>query len=395
MSSKDIFIVGAARTPLGSFGGTLSSVPAVKLGSLGIQAALSRANLPAEKVNEVFMGNVMSANLGQAPARQASLGAGIPVDVPCTTVNKVCSSGMKAVMIGTQTIKTGDNRIVVAGGMESMSNVPYYVEGMRFGKKMGHGKMIDGMIKDGLWDVYNDYHMGNAGELCSRELNISREEQDEYAIASYKRAAEATEKGWFRDEITPVSVPVRKGDPLVVDTDEEFTRVKFDKVSSLRPVFDKEGTITAANASTINDGGSATVLASEEAVKEMNLKPLARIVAYADAAQEPEWFTTAPVMPVEYALKKAGLRKEDIDFFEINEAFAVVVLAAMKKLGLPHEKVNRHGGAVALGHPLGMSGNRIIITLMHVLKHHQAKFGVAALCNGGGGASAVVIENLM
>ena len=395
MSSKDIFIVGAARTPLGSFGGTLSSVPAVKLGSLGIQAALSRANLPAEKVNEVFMGNVMSANLGQAPARQASLGAGIPADIPCTTVNKVCSSGMKAVMIGTQTIKTGDNRIVVAGGMESMSNVPYYVEGMRFGKKMGHGKMIDGMIKDGLWDVYNDYHMGNAGELCSRELNISREEQDEYAIASYKRAAEATEKGWFRDEITPVSVPVRKGDPLVVDKDEEYTRVKFDKVSSLRPVFDKEGTITAANASTINDGGSATVLASEEAVKEMNLKPLARIVAYADAAQEPEWFTTAPVMAVEYALKKAGLRKEDIDFFEINEAFAVVVLAAMKKLGLPHEKVNRHGGAVALGHPLGMSGNRIIITLMHVLKHHQGKFGIAALCNGGGGASAVVIENLM
>lgn len=395
MSTKDIFIVGAARTPLGSFGGALASFSAVKLGSFGIEAALKRARLSSDRIDEVYMGNVMSANLGQAPARQAALGAGIPDTVPCTTVNKVCSSGMKAVMIGTQTIKTGDNHIVVAGGMESMSSVPYYLDRARFGMKMGHGQVIDGMIKDGLWDVYNDYHMGNAGELCSRELKITREEQDEYAVASYKRAAEATEKGWFRDEIVPVSVPQRKGDPLIVDKDEEFSRVKFEKIPSLRPVFDKEGTITAANASTINDGGSATVLASEDAVKENNLNPLARIVAYADAAQAPEWFTTTPVLAIDKAVQKAELKLSDIDFFEINEAFAVVVLAAMKKLKLPHEKVNVHGGAVSLGHPLGMSGNRIIITLMHVLKNHKGKYGIAALCNGGGGASAVVIENLM
>ncbi|NOY36563.1 MAG: acetyl-CoA C-acyltransferase [Chlorobi bacterium] len=395
MDNKDIFIVGAARTPLGSFGSSLASFSGVKLGAISIKAALERSGLTPDQVDEVYMGNVMSANLGQAPARQASLGAGIPDNVPCTTVNKVCSSGMKAVMIGTQTIKTGDNQIVVSGGMESMSNVPYYLDRARFGMKMGHGQVIDGMIKDGLWDVYNDYHMGNAGELCARELKISREEQDEYAIASYKRAAEATGKGWYKDEIVPVSVPQRKGDPLVVDKDEEFTRVKFEKITSLRPVFDREGTITAANASTINDGASATVLASADAVKKNNLKPLARIITYADAAQAPEWFTTAPVLAIEKALQKAGLTLKDIDFFEINEAFAVVVLAAMKKLSLSHEKVNVHGGAVALGHPLGMSGNRIIVTLMHVLKHHNGRYGIAALCNGGGGASAVVIENLM
>lgn len=391
---KEVFIVSAVRTPIGSFLGGLSGLSATKLGSIVIKSAIEKAGIQPADVNEVFMGNVLSAGLGQAPARQAALYAGLPDSIPCTTVNKVCASGMKSVMIGTQTILTGDNDVVVCGGMENMSNVPFYLEKYRTGNKLGHGKMIDGMIKDGLWDVYNDYHMGNAAELCAAEMNITREQQDEFTIRSYKRSGEATDNGRFKDEIVPVEIPQRRGDPIVVDKDEEYTRTNFDKVPVLRPVFQKDGTVTAANASTINDGASAMVIMSGEKLKELGLKPIAKIIAYADAAQAPEWFTTSPVKAVNKALKASGLSLTDIDFFEINEAFAVVVIAAINELKIDINKLNVNGGGVSLGHPIGASGNRIIVTLVNVLKQNKGKYGLATLCNGGGGASAMIIENL-
>jgi len=395
MNKNDIYIVSAVRTPIGSFLGSLSGLKAPELGSIVIKTAVERAGIKPVDVDEVYMGNVLPANTGQAPARQAAIYAGIPDSVPCTTVNKVCASGMKTVIIGCQTIKSGDNEIVVAGGMESMSNVPFYIEKHRKGNKLGHGKIVDGMIKDGLWDVYNDFHMGNAAELCASEMKISREEQDEYSVRSYKKSESSTQNGLFKEEIVPVEIPQRRGEPVVVDKDEEYTRTNFDKIPVLRPVFLKDGTVTAANASTINDGASAIVLMSGEKLEELELTPLARIVAYADAAQAPEWFTTTPVKAIEKALKKAGLDINDINFFEINEAFAVVVIAAMRELNIDQDKVNVNGGGVSLGHPIGASGNRILVTLANVLKQQNAKYGLATLCNGGGGASAVIIENIL
>ncbi len=394
MNKDDIYIVSAVRTPIGSFLGSLSGLKAPELGARVIKAAVEKAGISAEDVDEVYMGNVLTANVGQAPARQAAIYAGIPDSVPCTTINKVCASGMKTVIIGSQTIKTGDNEIVVAGGMESMSNAPFYLEKYRTGNKLGHGKMIDGMIKDGLWDVYNDFHMGNAAEICAADMNISREEQDEFTVRSYKKSGASTENGLFKEEIIPVEIPQRRGDPIIVDKDEEYTRTNFDKIPVLRPVFQKDGTVTAANASTINDGASAMVLMSGEKAGELGIQPLARIVSYADAAQAPEWFTTTPVKAIEKVLKKAGMTLDDMDYFEINEAFAVVVIAAMRELKIDPEKVNVNGGGVSLGHPIGASGNRIMVTLLNVLKQNKAKYGLATLCNGGGGASAVIIENL-
>ncbi len=390
---KEVYIVSAVRTPIGSFGGSLSKVSATELGATVIKGAIAKAKVDVKLIDEVFMGNVISANLGQAPARQAALFAGVSNTVPCTTINKVCSSGMKSVIIAAQTIMLGDNDVVVAGGMENMSSIPHYVPGMRNGIKLGDGKLVDGMVKDGLWDVYNNYHMGNAAELCAKEMNFSREEQDRYAIQSYKRTAAASEAGKFKDEIVPVEIKTRRGD-VIVDTDEEFKNVKFEKIPSLRPVFVKDGTVTAANASTINDGASALVLMSKEKVEELGLKPIAKLIGYGDAAHEPEWFTTAPAKAIPKAIKKAGLTAEDIDFFEINEAFSVVALAGIKELKLDESKVNVNGGGVSLGHPLGSSGARIIVTLLNVLKQNNAKYGVAGLCNGGGGASSVVVEIL-
>lgn len=391
--NKEVYIVAAARTPMGSFMGGLSSVPATALGAAAIKGALDKSGLSADQIDEVFMGNVLQAGEGQAPARQAALGAGLDKKVPSTAVNKVCASGMKAVMLGAQTIVAGDNEIVVAGGMESMSQTPHYVAG-RNGVKFGDIKMIDGITKDGLLDVYSKVPMGNCAELCATKYEITREDQDNFAIQSYERAADAWANGRFDEEVVPVSVPQRKGDAIIVSKDEEFTNVKLDKIPSLRPAFDKEGTITAANASTINDGASALILASKEAVEKYNLKPIAKIVAHADAAQEPEWFTTAPSLAVPKALAKANLKVEDIHYWELNQAFAVVGLANMKILGLDPSKVDVNGGAVALGHPLGNSGSRVIVTLINVLKQNNAKYGVAAICNGGGGASAIVIENI-
>lgn len=390
---KEVYIVSAVRTPIGSFGGSLSKVSATQLGATAIKGAIAKSKVDAEQIDEVFMGNVISANLGQAPARQASLFAGISNKVPCTTINKVCSSGMKSVMIGAQTIMLGDNDVVIAGGMENMSSVPHYVPGMRTGLKLGDGKLVDGMVKDGLWDVYNNYHMGNAAELCATELKFSREEQDRYAIQSYKRSAAASEAGKFKDEIVPVEIKTRKGN-VIVDTDEEFSNVKFEKIPTLRPVFVKDGTVTAANASTINDGASALMLMSKEKVEELGVKPIAKLIGYGDAAHEPEWFTTAPTKAIPKAISKAGLKADDIDFYEINEAFSVVALAGIQELKLDENKVNVNGGGVSLGHPLGSSGARIIVTLINVLKQNNGKYGVAALCNGGGGASAVVVENI-
>jgi acetyl-CoA C-acetyltransferase len=388
---NDVYIVSAVRTPIGSFGGSLANVSATKLGAAAIKGVLEKSGVKAEIIDEVFMGNVISSNLGQAPARQAALFAGIPNTVPCTTINKVCSSGMKSVMFAAQAIMLGDNQAVIAGGMENMSNIPHYVPNMRIGTKLGDGKLIDGMIKDGLWDVYNNYHMGNAAELCAKEMNISREEQDRYAVQSYQRSESAVKEGKFKDEIVPVTYETRRGE-VTVDTDEEFTNVKYEKIPSLRPVFQKEGTVTAANASTINDGAAALLLMSKEKVEELGLKPLAKIIGYGDAAHEPEWFTTAPSKAIPKAIAKAGLGAEDIDFYEINEAFSVVALAALNELGLDESKVNVNGGGVSLGHPLGASGTRIIVTLLNVLKQNNAKYGVAGLCNGGGGASALVVE---
>lgn len=390
---KEVFIVSAVRTPIGSFGGSLASVPAPKLGAAAIKGALEKANVSPDAIDEVFMGNVLQANLGQAPARQAAIFAGITNEVPCTTVNKVCASGMKSISLGAQSIIAGDNDLVVVGGMENMSSVPHYYTA-RNAVKLGDVKMADGMVKDGLTDVYNRVHMGVCAEKCASEHNISREDQDNFAIESYKRSAAAWEAGKFNDEVVPVEVPQRKGDPIIVNKDEEFTNVKMEKIPALRPVFDKEGTVTAANASTLNDGASALILASKEAVEKHGLKPIAKVVSYADAAQDPEWFTTAPAKAVPKALKKANLNVSDIDFWELNQAFSVVGIANTKLLELDPAKVDVNGGAVSLGHPLGNSGSRIIVTLINVLKQNGGKLGAAGICNGGGGASAMVIENV-
>lgn len=388
---KRVFIVSAVRTPMGSFGGVLSTVSATELGAIAIRSALERSGISADKVDEVFMGNVLSAGLGQAPARQAALKGGLPNTVPCTTVNKVCASGMKSIMLAAQSIQLGHSNVVIAGGMENMSQVPYYVSTNRFGQKLGHGQLTDGMIKDGLWDVYNDYHMGNAGELCAREMQFTRQDQDSYAIESYRRAQTAWSAGKFNAEIAPVTIAGRKGD-VIVSEDEEYKNVQFEKIPELRPVFDKNGSITAANASTLNDGSSALVLVSEEALQMYNLTALAEIKGFADAATEPCWFTIAPALAVPKALKQAGMKPEQVDLYELNEAFAVVALANNKKLNLNPDQVNVYGGAVSLGHPLGSSGARIVVTLLHALKQENKKTGVASLCNGGGGASAIVIE---
>ena len=389
--TKKVVIVSAVRTPIGSFMGALSSVPATKLGAAAIKGALNKINLDPKLVDEVLMGNVVQAGNGQAPARQAALYAGLSENVACTTVNKVCASGMKAVMQGAQAIMAGDAEIVVAGGMENMSLIPHYVH-LRNGVKYGPTSLVDGMQKDGLTDAYDNNAMGVCADLCATEYNITREEQDNFAIQSYERSAAAWEAGKFDAEIVPVEVPQRRGDAIVVSKDEEFTNVKLDKIPSLAPVFTKEGTVTAANASTINDGAAALVLMSEEKAQSLGLKPLAYIKSYADAAQEPKWFTTAPAKALPKALDKAGISISDVDFFEFNEAFSVVGLANAKILGLDNNKVNVNGGAVSLGHPLGCSGARIIVTLINVLNQNNAKIGAAAICNGGGGASAIVIE---
>ncbi len=391
---KNAVIVAAKRTPLGSFGGSLSSFSAPELGAAVINELVKTAGIKPDDVQEVVLGNVLTAGIGQAPARQAALKAGMSEKTPSTTINKVCASGTKAIMIAADQIALGQNDIMIAGGMESMSNVPYYLPKQRFGSKLGHTQAEDGIIKDGLWDVYNDYHMGNAGELCAKECNISREDQDEFAITSYKRAIEATEKGYFSDEIVKIKVKDRKGNVTEVEKDEELDRVNFDKVPSLRPVFDKEGTITAANASSINDGAAAVLMMSEEKAKELGLKPLAKVLSHGSAAKAPEWFTTAPADAIPIALKRAGLDKNEIDLFEINEAFSVVSLANNQILELDPEKVNIHGGAVSIGHPIGCSGARIIVTLLHALKRTGGKYGCAGICNGGGGASALVLEML-
>ena len=389
---KEVVIVSAVRTPMGSFGGALSSVPATALGAAAIKGALERAGLSADAVEEVYMGNVLQANVGQAPARQAAMAAGIGNQVPCTTINKVCSSGMKAIMMGAQAIKAGDVEIIVAGGMENMSAVPHYLPTGRTGVKLGDISLVDGLVKDGLTDVYNAQHMGVCAELCAEEHQFTREDQDAFALESYRRSAAAWDGGKFANEVVPVAVPQRRGDAIVVDTDEEYTKVNTDKVPQLRPVFKKDGTVTAANASTLNDGASAVVLMSASKAAELGLDPIARITGYADAAQEPEWFTTAPAKALPKALAKAGITMDAVDFFEFNEAFSVVGLANMKLLGLDAAKVNVHGGAVSLGHPLGASGARIITTLIGVLQQNGGKIGAAAICNGGGGASALVLE---
>ena len=389
---KEVVIVSAVRTPMGSFGGALSSVPATALGAAAIKGALEKAGLSADAVEEVYMGNVLQANVGQAPARQAAMAAGIGNQVPCTTINKVCSSGMKAIMMGAQAIKAGDVEIIVAGGMENMSAVPHYLPTGRTGVKLGDISLVDGLVKDGLTDVYNAQHMGVCAELCAEEHQFTREDQDAFALESYRRSAAAWDGRKFANEVVPVAVPQRRGDAIVVDTDEEYTKVNTDKVPQLRPVFKKDGTVTAANASTLNDGASAVVLMSASKAAELGLDPIARITGYADAAQEPEWFTTAPAKALPKALAKAGITMDTVDFFEFNEAFSVVGLANMKLLGLDAAKVNVHGGAVSLGHPLGASGARIITTLIGVLQQNGGKIGAAAICNGGGGASALVLE---
>src|SRR5690554_4353512 len=390
---KEVYIVSAVRTPIGSFLGSLSSVPATKLGAAAISGAIKKISLAPENVDEVFMGNVMQANVGQAPARQAAIFAGLDKKTPATTVNKVCASGMKAISLAAQSIMTGDNDCVVAGGMENMSMVPHYYDA-RSAVKLGNVTMVDGMIRDGLWDVYTNKHMGNCAETCAKEKNISREEQDNFAITSYNRSKAAWDAGKFDNEVVPVEVPQRKGDPILVTKDEEYTNVMLDKIPGLRPAFDKEGTVTAANASTLNDGASALILMSKEKMESLGLKPLAKIVSYADAAQDSEWFTTAPSLAIPKALKKANLSVGDIDYWELNQAFSVVGLANIKELGLNPEKVDVNGGAVSLGHPLGNSGARIVVTLINVLKQNNGKLGAAGICNGGGGASAIVIENV-
>lgn len=390
---KNIVIVAAKRTPMGSFGGSLSSVPATKLGAAAIKGALESIDLNPNLIEEVFMGNVLQANLGQAPARQAAIYAGISENTPCTTVNKVCASGMKSVMLAAQSIMTGNADVVVAGGMENMSMVPHYYNA-RKGKKLGDISLVDGLVKDGLTDVYNKVHMGNCADQCADKYKISREEQDEFAIESYNRAANASTIGLFKDEIVKVNIPQRKGDDIIVDKDEEFKNVKLEKIPNLKPVFSKDGTVTAANASTLNDGASALILMSEEKAKELNLKPIAKIISYADASQEPKWFTTSPTKAINKALGRANMTVNDVDFWELNEAFSVVGIVNTQLLKLDPEKVDVNGGAVALGHPLGSSGSRIIVTLINVLKQNKGKIGGAGICNGGGGASSIIIESV-
>ncbi len=391
---QEVFIVSAVRTPIGSFGGVLSSLSATALGAEAIRGAIAAAGISADHVEEVLMGNVVSANLGQAPARQAARAAGIPDTVPCTTINKVCASGMKSIMFGAQGIMLGHNDVVVAGGMESMSQIPYYVPNARWGYKYGDASLVDGLSRDGLTDVYDQCAMGIYADRTAEKYNISREAQDAFAIGSYQRSAAATEAGWFKSEIVPVAIPQRKGDPLMVAEDEEYKKVMFDKIPGLRPAFTANGTVTAANASTINDGAAALVLVSGKKLKELNLKPLARIVAFADAEQEPAWFTTTPALAAPKALKRAGLTKNDIDFFEVNEAFSVVTLAFEKLMEIGHDQTNVFGGAVSLGHPLGASGARIVTTLSNVLQQRNGRYGLAAICNGGGGASALILERV-
>ena len=390
---KNVVIVAAKRTPIGSFGGSLSSIPATRLGAAAIKGALESIDLNPNLIEEVFMGNVLQANLGQAPARQAAIYAGISENTPCTTVNKVCASGMKSVMLAAQSIMTGNADVVVAGGMENMSMVPHYYNA-RKGKKLGDISLVDGLVKDGLTDVYNKVHMGNCADQCADKYKISREEQDEFAIESYNRAANASSIGFFKDEIVKVNIPQRKGDDIIVDKDEEFKNVKLEKIPNLKPVFSKDGTVTAANASTLNDGASALVLMSEEKAKELNLKPIAKIISYADASQEPKWFTTSPTKAINKALGRANITVNDVDFWELNEAFSVVGIVNTQLLKLDPEKVDVNGGAVALGHPLGSSGSRIIVTLINVLKQNKGKIGGAGICNGGGGASSIIIESV-
>lgn len=392
--TKEVYIISALRTPIGSFGGSLKDLKATQLGAAAIQAVLEKSGVEASKVDDVLMGCVLQANLGQAPARQASMLAGLPEHVNCTTINKVCASGMKAIAMGAQSIMLGDADVVIAGGMESMSNVPYYVPNLRWGNKYGNTNMVDGLAHDGLTDVYKNYAMGNAAELCASECGISREEQDAFAVESYKRSQAAINDGKFNDEVITINIPQRKGDPVVFNKDEEPFNVKFDKIAGLKPAFQKEGTVTAANASTLNDGAAAVLLMSKEKAEEWGVKPLAKILAWADAEQAPEWFTTTPSLAAPKAVKKAGLKMEDIDFWELNEAFAVVGIENTRRMNIDPAKVNVHGGAVSLGHPLGASGARIIVTLLHVLKHNNARYGAAGICNGGGGASAMVIEML-
>lgn len=391
---KEVYIVSAVRTPIGSFGGVLKDVPATKLGAIAIKAAVEKAGIKPEQINEVLMGCVLQANLGQAPARQAAKFAGLPDNVVCTTVNKVCASGMKAIAQGAQSILLGDSDVVVAGGMENMSSVPFYVDSMRWGNKYGDSKLIDGVAKDGLTDCYNNFPMGCAADICATDNNISREEQDAFAIESYKRSQTAWDNGKFKEEVVPVEIPSKKGEPVIVNKDEEPWNVKFDKIASLRPAFGKEGTVTAANASTMNDGAAAVVLMSDEKAKELGIKPIAIIRSYADAEQDPVQFTTTPSLALPAAVKKAGLQMSNIDYVELNEAFSVVGIVNTQKMNLDAAKVNVNGGAVSLGHPLGCSGARIIVTLINVLKQNNGKYGAAGICNGGGGASALVIEKI-
>lgn len=389
---KQAYIVSAVRTPIGSFGGVFSDISATQLGAIAIKGALAKAGVEPGMVEELYMGNVVSANLGQAPARQAALYAGLPPSVQCTTVNKVCASGTKSIMFAAQSIMLGLADIIVAGGMENMTQIPFYIPKARFGYKYGNGELVDGLSRDGLLDVYDQQAMGVFADRTAEKYGISRQEQDAFAIRSYKRSAEATNSGKFKDEIVPVEIPQRKGDPLLIGEDEEYKKVSFDKIPDLRPAFTKDGTVTAANASTINDGAAALVIVSEEKLKELGLKPLARIVSFADAEQEPQWFTTTPTIAAPKALKRAGLTMSDIDFVEVNEAFSVVTLAFNKVLDVSLDKVNVFGGAVSLGHPLGASGARIVTTLNNVLHQNKGKYGLAAICNGGGGASALIIE---
>ncbi|MCS7027451.1 MAG: acetyl-CoA C-acyltransferase [Bacteroidia bacterium] len=391
---REVYIVAAKRTAVGSFGGALSSLSATQLGAAAIKAAVNQAGIKPEEVQEVIMGNVMSAGVGQAPARQAAKFAGLPNSVICTTINKVCASGMKAIMVAAQNIMLGEADIMVAGGMESMTNVPYYLMQARNGYRLGHSELVDGLIKDGLWDVYNNFHMGNATEGCAKSQNITREDQDKFAIESYQRAQRAVNEGKFAAEITPIEIPQRNADPIIFDKDEEPFKVKYDKIPTLKPAFDKNGTITAANASKINDGASAVVLMSKEKAEALGVKPLAKIIAFADAERAPEEFPLAPVNATLKLLQKTGKKVEDIDLFEINEAFAAVAIAYMRNLNIPHEKTNIWGGAVSLGHPLGSSGSRICVTLIHALRDTGKKLGIAAICNGGGGGSAIMIEVL-
>jgi acetyl-CoA C-acetyltransferase len=392
MNKREVYIISAVRTPIGSFGGSLKEFSATQLGAFAIKGAVEKAGIKPEQVQDVYMGCVIQANLGQAPARQAAKFAGLPNEVNCTTINKVCASGMKAIAQAAQSIAVGDADIVVAGGMESMSNVPFYVDQMRWGNKYGNTSLIDGLAKDGLTDVYDGKAMGNAAELCAKECGISREDQDAFAVESYKRSQAAWAAGKFNDEIVPISIPQRKGDPILFSKDEEPFNVKFDKIPELKPAFQKDGTVTAANASTMNDGAAALVLMSKEKAEELGLKPLAKVVSYADAEQAPEWFTTTPAIALPKAVAKAGLNMDQINYFELNEAFSVVGIENTRRMKLDPAKVNVHGGAVSIGHPLGASGARIIVTLINVLKQNKAQYGAAGICNGGGGASAMVIS---